>query len=293
MMLGAPTPMAEEELITIACPFCRGGIYYTADREGEETTCPHCEEAVFLLSKDLPPPPEVVPVSEVLEKKQDDGEPGLHAATLQRLGERKATIKAKSGNPAATPPNRKKISTPESNVLKIDHIFDPVDLDKEGDHNSLQIVYRHPEEFSLNSKGGLMGKASKWSLHWTVVHPQKRGSKPWAALELTAKTNEKLVTRGCKLRVGEQVFDFATDSECTRESDGTGELVADKNISERFSFEHDDFRFLCGQLVLNESYEMKFDGADFEISPARLAEFREYTIEFFEALRRELPLYFR
>lgn len=291
--------MAEEEMITIACPLCRGGIYYSMEREGEETTCPHCEEPVFLLSKELPPPPprKEQPVAEALaaEGTEDaaDGEPKLHAATMQRLGERKAVIKAKSGNPARTPPNRKKICTPESSVLKIDHILPPVDLKKEGNHNSVQIIYRHPDSITLNNKGGLMKKTSKWTLHWTAVHPQERGAKPWAALELAAKSDRELVTRGCHLQVGGQKFDLATDSECSRKSDQRSEPMAEKTINERFSFEHDDFRFLCGQLVFNETYELKFDGADFELPEARRAEFREYTIEFFEALRRELPLYFR
>ncbi|MGB0579112.1 MAG: hypothetical protein ACPGVU_05355 [Limisphaerales bacterium] len=286
--------MAEEEMITIACPFCRGGIYYPAEREGEETTCPHCSEPVFLLSKDLPPPPEPDQMAAVTETAENEEGPKLHAATMQRLGERKATIKAEQANPAATPPNRKKICTPESSVAKINHIFDPVDLDKEGNHNSVQVVYRHPDEFTLSKKGGLMSKkTSNWTLHWTVVLPQKRGSKPWAALELTAKADQEIVTRGCEMRVGEQVFDFETDSECARKSGKGTDLLSDKNVNERFSFEHDCFRFLCGELVLNESYEMKFDGADFEIPEARRADFREYTIEFFEALRRELPLFFR
>ena len=79
--------------------------------------------------KQLEPNPEPQP------KTKTKKEPQLHAATEARLSEAKkskATIKGPKRNPAATPPNRKKISPPESKVLKIDHIFPPVDLDKDG-----------------------------------------------------------------------------------------------------------------------------------------------------------------
>jgi hypothetical protein len=298
--------MSESADIIIHCPLCRGQIIYPPDREGEEVACPHCEESIYLLSKELPPPPAKpdVPVAspvadleaEETAKAESEKAPSLHAATQQRLadGRRKAVIKSKANGFSATPPNRKKICTPASNVIKIPHILAPVDLEKEGTAMSPEIIYRHPAEFALTKKAGMLGgKSSQWQARWTVIHVQNRESKPWVILLLAGESSEPTITRRLLMKVAEQSFDFPTDAEGDRQNGKAPEAEAQKTQNERFSYEHDDFRFLCAQLVASEELEMEFDGADFQISKSICAGFREYTIKFFEAIRRESPLYFR
>ena len=63
--------------------------------------------------------------------------------------------------------------------------------------------------------------------------------------------------------------------------------------TEKFSPRARRFPALCAQMVMAESPKVEFDAADFEVSEDLAGEFREYTLEFFEALRREYPILFR
>ena len=292
--------MSEPTEIRIDCVLCNAPILYPPEREGEEVQCPHCGEHIYLLSDVLPeaaPIKQLEPEPEPQPKTKTKKEPQLHAATEARLSEEKkskATIKGPKRNPAATPPNRKKISPPESKVLKIDHIFPPVDLDKDGTPQSHAIILRHPDEFTFKKSGGLMGgKGSQWSGRWIAVHMQERTGKPWVSLHLEAKKGEPFVTRSLRLSPGIENFELATDAECSRRKGETEEPEPATEATEKFSLEHDDFRFLCAQMVMAESLKVEFDAADFEVSEDLAGEFREYTLEFFEALRREYPIFFR
>lgn len=298
--------MSDSSDIIINCPLCRGQIIYPPDREGEEVACPHCNDLIYLLSKEPPPPPPkpAIPVAKAIEKQEEAEAPpnkekaghSLHAATQQKLadGKRRATIKSNPKRFSATPPNRKKICTPESNVIKIPHTYDPVDIAKEGTPTSPEIVYRHPDEFPLVKKGGMLGKKSgRVDLRWTAVHVQERDAKPWVILLLTGESLEDTVIRQLKLKVGEKTFDFHTDAEGDRDRGNASEAEAQKKLSERFSFEHDDFRFLCANLVEEDELAMELAGMDEEINAKTSEAFLEYTVEFFEGMRRESPLYFR
>ncbi len=299
--------MPETADIIVNCPLCRGQIIYPPDREGEEVACPHCHELIYLLSKELPPPPArpskpaahpIEPEETVAPRKTGSGRAPstLHAATKQRLadGRRKAVIKSKANRFSATPPNRKKICTPQSNVIKIRHILPPTELQKEGTATSPEIIYRHPDEFALTKKSGMLGaKTSQWQARWMVVHVQNREAKPWVILLISGESAKETVIRRLTMNVGDQKFDFPTDAEGDRQQGKSAAAEARKTLQERFSFEHDDFRFLCAQLVASDDLKMEFNGADFEIGQPLCAGFREYTIKFFEAIRRESPLYFR
>lgn len=287
--------MSDTTEIRIKCVLCQRPILYPREREGEEVACPHCGEQIYLLSKILPV---AAPIKRPEAKpKPKSKKPQLHAATQARLSEAKkakATIKGPKRNPAATPPNRKKISPPQSKVLKIEHIFPPVDLDKEGTTQSHSIILRHPEEFTFKKAGGLLGgKDSAWSARWIGVHIQERNSKPWVSLHLEARESAPFVTRSLRLKPGIEDFELATDAEWSRRKGEAEEPEPTTTAKEKFSLEHDDFRYLCAQLVLAEDLKIEIDAAQFEVSESLAAEFREYTLEFFEALRREYPIFFR
>lgn len=314
--------MSEPAEITIHCPLCGGAIIYPPDREGEEVACPHCEDMIYLLSRELPDTPvkvntEVKPKTVLIEpdspspdadtlteEAEAKRQVSLHAATQQKVHsttKRKAVIKRAANHPGATPPNRKKISPPESNVLKIPHLFPPVEMEREGTKVSPELILRHPVEFTLErSGGGLRKKADVWECRWTAVQVQTdRHAKPWVTLLLKAAVARPTQCHRVELKVGAKRFDLATDAawDRAREEAETGAKEATTEglttIRERFSFEHDDFRYLCGELAFSEDVELTVDGIASPIDEDTCAEFREYTLEFFEALRREFPIFFR
>lgn len=320
--------MAAPHDITVQCPLCNGAIIYPPDREGEEVPCPHCNESIYLLSEEPPaapsrsgelqpktvlvrpdhaPPTETVaddPTAESITASKNDKDVVLHAATQQKLHsgtKRKAVIKRARNHPGATPPNRKKISPPESNVLKIPHLFAAVELEREGTKMSPELILRHPQHFTLDrSGGGLRKKSSIWECRWTAIHIQSdRHAKPWVSLLLSASLSQPGCSNGLALKTGNKLFDLATDAAWNRareESErGAREIASEGTVEvkERFSFEHDDFRYLCGELALNEAMSLTIDGIGEPIDEDTCAEFREYTLEFFEALRRLYPIFFR
>jgi hypothetical protein len=220
----------------------------------------------------------------------------LHAATRQRLHSsirREATIK-RSHNPGAPPPNRKRISPPTSAVLKIPHLFPAVKPEREGTKNSLELILRHPVEFTLEHTGSsLRRKPDIWICRWIAVHVQTdRQAKPWVTLQLEARVGKPGRCDHLRLLIGDQPFGLATDAAEGRGASAIRE-AGDTLIRERFSFTHEDFRYLCGELTLKDGFQITVDGIEHPIDPGTCAEFREYTLEFFEALRREFPIFFR
>ena len=308
--------MLEADDITILCPLCDGAIFYPSDREGEDVPCPHCFELIYLLSREIPDEPpsaqDLRPATVIVQPSTAPPPPEspavkpasheavqLHAVTQQKVHsdiKRKAIIKKATRNPSATPPNRKKICPPESKVLKIPHLIPAITMDREGTKASPEMIFRHPDSFTLDrSGGGLRKKADVWECRWTAVHIQTdRHSKPWVSLRLNATKAQPGNSNGLHLKTGNKRFELATDAAWDRLREAKETPNEGSNlIEERFSFEHDDFRYLCGEIALNDSLELTVDGIPDPIDEDTCAEFREYTLEFFEALRREFPIFFR
>jgi hypothetical protein len=308
---------AMEEDSRIICPLCEGPIAYPSDWEGEETSCPHCSELIYLLSKELPsPPPVAIPVAEpvaatpakpvAVKVKRAVAKPvavkvgAVSAGGVAQPNKpiprkkvssiRKAVIKSKVTNPGATPPNRKKITPPKTGVITIPHLFNATPLEKKGTNMSPEIVYRDPVDFNWFNKTRLGRTADEWKVRWIGLHVQDKKSKPWISLHLEATQQEPFNHRFIEIRAGGKVFKLPGDSNLGKEH-VESEPVA--TLNEKYSFEHDDFRYLCATFSEHEQIEIAVDGLEFDLSDDLCTEFREYTLSFFEAMRRELPIYFR
>jgi hypothetical protein len=312
--------MVEE--IRIICPLCEGPITYPPEWEGEETTCPHCSEPIYLLSKELPAPPPPPPTPIAIPKaepvktatpipgpdkpKSPIAQPVAAVAGAISVGGvaqpskpiprkkvssiRKAVIKNKATNPGATPPNRKKITPPKTGVIAIPHLFKASAIEKAGTKMSPEITYRDPVDFNWLSKTRLGRAPDEWKVRWTALHVQDRKSHPWVSLHLEANQHESFNHRFIEIRAGGKVFNLPGDSNVGKEH-AESEPVA--TLNEKYSFEHDDFRYLCAAFAENEEIEIGVDGLEFDLADELCSEFREYTLSFFEAMRRELPIYFR
>tara|TARA_Y100001934_G_scaffold106938_1_gene131447 strand:- start:1485 stop:2282 length:798 start_codon:yes stop_codon:yes gene_type:complete len=264
-----------EEDCRIVCPLCNGSITYPSEWEGEEVNCPHCKEPIYLLGKELPPPP----------PKPDKPIPRKKVTSV-----RKGVIKKNVANPSATPPNRKKIIPPKTGVIAIPHLFTASELEKEGTRMSHEIIYREPADFNWYSRSRLGRASDDWKVRWIGVHVQDKKTPPWVSLLLEAEQAEPFSHSFIEIRGGDKTFKLPGDSNIDKAG---AEQEPVNKLTEKYGFEHDDFRYLCAMMAEHEDIEISVDGLESDLADGLCQEFREYTLCFFEAMRRELPIFFR
>jgi len=251
----------------IRCVMCREPIAYPPEMEGNEIPCPHCQENILLLMS-----------STVMFRKGElEADRIAYEAALQNKAEKET---AKDTNPI--PGQRIKVKTTDN---AIPHVIEAVQL-IDGPRQSPTITHLlHPHRFII-WKGGMSitRKPDMISIRWSVSQDQGAKGRPSPELTVTARLKEKPEIHGLTFNFDNQSLPCELKNEAP-EDKGTIQLSG--------QFPDDRFLLLCRALAEETTVGVIVSGTDTSMADKFQAEFRSYTLEFYEALRRRFGYFFK
>lgn len=251
----------------IRCVMCREPIAYPPAMEGNEIPCPHCQENILLLMS-----------STVMFRKGElEADRDAYEAAMKAKAEKEA-----ESDPIAPTGKRIQVKTSEDTIP---HLIEPVQL-VDGIHQSPTNTHLlHPHRFVI-WKGGLAitRKPDMISVRWSVIQDQGAKGRPVPELTVTARLKEPTDIGGINFDLGNQSLPC----------DLNGEPSEEKGILQ-FSGQFPDDRFLqlCRALAEETAISVTVSGPDTGMSDKLQSEFRDYTLEFYEALRRRFGYFFK
>ena len=167
----------------------------------------------------------------------------------------------------------------------IPHLIEPVPL-VDGPRQSVTLTHLlHPHRFVV-WKGGLAvtRRPDMIAIQWAISHDQAARARPVPELRLAFRLKGEPSIGAVSFSTG------GTDLPC--ELGGQGQDEKGSTVLTG-AFPDDRFLQLCGALASGETVAMAVTGTDVAMPDKKWPDFKNYTLEFYEALRRRFGYYFK
>lgn len=251
----------------ISCVMCREPIAYPPEMEGDEIQCPHCGEEILLLMS----------ATVIFRRGELEADRSAYEAAMAKPAESGQDRKAESGIG-----QRIQVQTGKD---AIPHLVEPVRL-VDGPDQSVTLTHLlHPHRLVVWKRGfGVTRKPDMVAIQWAVRHEQAGRARPVPEIRLAYRFKLDTAISAMKISIAdlELPFEFGTGGvEEKGATVVTGEIPDDR------------FLPLCSGLAKDELLQISFPDTDIGLAEKSSGKFREYTLEFYEALRRRFGYFFK